>query len=98
MSDMSVTGIDPSLASDAYDDSATARQLNELTQRFVARLDHITAMLERMELDERRMTPLHRRNVTRELRQGARECREALSQFSGWLGVGSSAAKEPDEP
>ncbi len=72
---------------DSYDDSAVAKQLEELTQRFVARLDHVTAMLERMELDERRLTPLHRRVLTRELRQSARECHAALQQFSGWLGV-----------
>lgn len=87
MTDTVVPDINAGLALDGFDQTAVARQLEELTHRFVVRLDHITAMLERMELDERRMTPLHRRFVTRELRQGARECREALRQFSGWLGV-----------
>jgi hypothetical protein len=77
-----------------FDDTATARQIAELTQRFIARLDHVTAMLERMEMDERRMTPLHRRAVTRELRQSARECHEALRHFSGWLALSPTTSKE----
>jgi hypothetical protein len=77
-----------------FDDTATARQVAELTQRFIARLDHVTAMLERMELDERRMTPLHRRAVTRELRESARECHEALRHFSGWLALPLAGPKD----
>lgn len=87
MTETAVAEADSSLS---YDDSAVAKQLEDLTQRFVARLDHVTAMLERMELDERRLTPLHRRALTRELRLSARECHAALQQFTGWLGVSRS--------
>jgi hypothetical protein len=55
------------------------------TDRFLVRLDRMAALLERMELDDHRMTALHRRAVVREFLLSARDCHRALDRFRDTL-------------
>jgi hypothetical protein len=62
-----------------------AHELARATDRFLVRLDRMAALLERMELDDHRMTALHRRAVVREFLLSARDCHRALDRFRGSL-------------
>jgi len=58
-----------------------ANDVARATDRFLVRLDRMAALLERMELDDHRMTALHRRAVIREFLLSARDCHRALDRF-----------------
>ena len=63
-------------------ESVAAHEVAQATDRFLVRLDRMAALLERMELDDHRMTALHRRAVVREFLLSARDCHRALVRFS----------------
>jgi hypothetical protein len=74
-------------------DPVAAAEVAQATSRFLVRLDRMAALLERMELDDHRMTALHRRAVVREFLLSARDCHRALDRFRDTLqGEASMAA------
>ena len=69
----------------ARETPVSAQEVATATGRFLTRLDRMSALLERMELDDHRMTALHRRAVVREFLQSARDCHSALERFQSGL-------------